>query len=63
VLERFLRRAVTLELAWELRRRADGSALSVEQLTGACERLYGERTHVVHRAHLLDTLRSTVPGA
>jgi salicylate hydroxylase len=41
---------------------ADGSVLSVEKLTAACERPYGERTHAVHRAHLLDTLRSAVPG-
>lgn len=62
VMERFLRRAVALERAWEFRRWADGSVLSVERLTGVCERLYGERTYVVHRADLLDTLRSAVPG-
>ncbi|MET7693149.1 FAD-dependent monooxygenase [Streptomyces sp. NPDC005483] len=62
VMERFLRRAVALDRGWELRRWADGSVLSVEKLTGVCERLYGERTYVVHRADLLDTLRSAVPG-
>ncbi|MFF4054725.1 FAD-dependent monooxygenase [Streptomyces sp. NPDC001668] len=61
VLERFLRRAVALDWGWELRRWADGSVLSVERLTGVCERLYGERTYVVHRADLLDALRSAVP--
>ncbi|MFF7640087.1 FAD-dependent monooxygenase [Streptomyces canus] len=62
VMEPFLRRAVVLERAWEFRRWADGSVLSVEKLTGVCERLYGERTYVLHRADLLDTLRSAVPG-
>ncbi|MGW4867463.1 FAD-dependent monooxygenase [Streptomyces chartreusis] len=61
VMERLLRRAVPLEWAWEFRRWADGSVLSVERLGGVCERLYGERTYTVHRADLLDTVRSAVP--
>ncbi|GHH10092.1 FAD-dependent monooxygenase [Streptomyces lanatus] len=61
VMERFLRRAVPLEWAWEFRRWADGRVLSVERLDGVCERLYGERTYTAHRADLLDTVRSAVP--
>jgi len=61
-MERFLRRAVPLDRGWEFRRWADGSVLSVENLSGVCERLYGERTFVVHRADLLDTVRTAVPG-
>jgi salicylate hydroxylase len=62
VMERLLRRAVPLDWGWEFRRWADGRVLSVEKLSGVCERLYGERTYVVHRADLLDTVRSAVPG-
>lgn len=62
VMERLLRRAVPLDWGWEFRRWADGSVLSVERLRGVCERLYGERTYVVHRADLLDTVKSAVPG-
>ncbi|WP_327596200.1 FAD-dependent monooxygenase [Streptomyces chartreusis] len=61
VMERLLQRAVPLEWAWEFRRWADGRVLSVERLGGVCERLYGERTYTVHRADLLDTVRSAVP--
>ncbi|GAA3985688.1 FAD-dependent monooxygenase [Streptomyces plumbiresistens] len=62
VMEQFLRRAVPLEWGWEFRRWADGRVLSVEQLSGVCERLYGERTYAVHRAGLLDTVKAAVPG-
>ncbi|MCX4703755.1 FAD-dependent monooxygenase [Streptomyces sp. NBC_01373] len=62
VMEQFLRRAVPLDWGWEFRRWTDGSVLSVEKLSGVCERLYGERTYVVHRADLFDTLRTAVPG-
>ncbi|WP_244172615.1 FAD-dependent monooxygenase [Streptomyces europaeiscabiei] len=62
VMDQFLRRAVPLDRGWEFRRWADGSVLSVEKLSGVCERLYGERTYVVHRADLLDSLRATVPS-
>ncbi|QOV33836.1 FAD-dependent monooxygenase [Streptomyces ferrugineus] len=61
VMEGLLRRAVPLEWAWEFRRWADGGVLSVERLSGVCERLYGERTYTVHRADLLDAVRSAVP--
>ncbi|MBO4253333.1 FAD-dependent monooxygenase [Streptomyces griseorubiginosus] len=61
-MERLLRRAVPLDWGWEFRRWADGRVLSVEKLSGECERLYGERTYVVHRADLLDTVKSAVPG-
>lgn len=63
VMDTFLRRATALEWGWEFRRWADGSVLSVETLTDVCEQLYGERTYVIHRSDLLDTLRSAVPGA
>ncbi|MFD7813930.1 FAD-dependent monooxygenase [Streptomyces sp. NPDC059785] len=56
-----LRRAVPLDWGWEFRRWQDGTVLSVERLEGVCERLYGERTYTMHRAHLLDALRSAVP--
>ncbi|MEW2402406.1 FAD-dependent monooxygenase [Streptomyces sp. NPDC046862] len=62
VMEQLLRRAVPLDWGWEFRRWADGSVLSVENLSGVCERLYGERTYVVHRADLLDTVLAAVPG-
>lgn len=62
VMEQLLRRAVPLDWGWEFRRWADGSVLSVEKLSGVCERLYGERTYVVHRADLLETVKSAVPG-
>src|SRR4051794_3774842 len=63
VVQRLLRRAVPLDWGWEFRRWADGSVLSVEKLSGVCERLYGEGTYVVHRADLLDTVKLAVPGA
>ncbi|RVX40015.1 salicylate hydroxylase [Nonomuraea polychroma] len=61
--DRLVRHAVPLEWGWEFRRWEDGRVLSVEQLTDVCERLYGERTYVVHRADLLDAVKSAVPGA
>lgn len=61
VMERFLRRAVPLDRGWEFRRWADGRVLSVERLSGVCEELYGERTYTVHRADLLNAVRSAVP--
>ncbi|GLP67419.1 hypothetical protein TUSST3_40410 [Streptomyces sp. TUS-ST3] len=36
--------------------------LSVEKLSCVCEQLYGERTYVVHRADLLDSLKAAVPS-
>lgn len=61
VMDRFLRDAVPVELAWEFRRWENGRVLSVERLDGVCERLYGERTYTVHRADLLDTVKGAVP--
>ncbi|TRW46264.1 FAD-dependent monooxygenase [Georgenia yuyongxinii] len=56
-------RAVPLDVGWEFRRWRDGTVLSAENLAGACERLYGERTYTVHRADLLDVVRAAVPSA
>jgi salicylate hydroxylase len=50
VMRHFLRHAVPLEWGWEFRRWENGAVLSAERLDGACERLYGERTYVTHRA-------------
>ncbi|HEU5161496.1 MAG TPA: FAD-dependent monooxygenase [Streptosporangiaceae bacterium] len=61
VLPPFLARAVALEWGWEFRRWENGAVLSAERLTGVCERLYGERTYVTHRADLLDAIKSAVP--
>lgn len=62
VMDQFLRRAVPLDWGWEFRRWTDGNVLSVEKLSGVCEQLYGERTYVVHRADLLDSLKAAVPS-
>ncbi|MDR0342760.1 MAG: FAD-dependent monooxygenase, partial [Nocardiopsaceae bacterium] len=43
--DRFLDRAVTLEVGWEFRRWEAGRILSAEDLAGSCERLYGENTY------------------
>ena len=61
VLDRFLLRAVPLDIGWEFRRWQDGRVLSAEDLAGNCERLFGERTFTSHRADLLDAIRSAVP--
>lgn len=61
VMRRFLLAAVPLEWGWEFRRWEDGTVLSAERLTGVCERLYGERTYVTHRADLLEALKLAVP--
>lgn len=61
VIRHFLRRAVALEWGWEFRRWEDGTVLSAERLEGVCERLYGERTYVTHRADLLDAIKAAVP--
>lgn len=62
VMDRFVRDAVALEWGWEFRRWENGTVLSAERLDGVCERLYGERTYVIHRADLLDTVKAAVPG-
>lgn len=61
VMDRILQHAVPLEWGWEFRRWDDGTVLSAERLEGVCERLYGERTYVTHRADLLDALKAAVP--
>jgi salicylate hydroxylase len=62
VMDGFAGDAVPLEWGWEFRRWENGTVLSAERLSGVCERLYGERTYVIHRADLLDALRSAVPA-
>jgi salicylate hydroxylase len=62
VLEDFAVRAVQLEVGWEFRRWEDGQVLSAEDLSAACERLYGEHTYTAHRADLFDVIRSAVPA-
>jgi salicylate hydroxylase len=62
VMEDFSRRAVRLSIGWEFRRWQNGRVLSAEDLSSACERLYGEHTYTAHRADLLDVLRAAVPG-
>ena len=62
VLDRFQARAVPLDVGWEFRRWEDGRVLSAEDLSGTCERLYGERTFTAHRADLLDAVRAAVPA-
>ncbi|WP_433831291.1 FAD-dependent monooxygenase [Actinoplanes sp. CA-015351] len=62
VFEQFREHAVRLDVGWEFRRWQDGTVLSSEDLTTACERLYGEHTWTVHRADLLNVIRSRVPS-
>ncbi|MFD9042186.1 FAD-dependent monooxygenase [Streptomyces bottropensis] len=61
VLDRFVKRAVRMEIGWEFRRWENGAVLSAETLQDGCIRLYGEHTYTAHRADLLDALRSAVP--
>ncbi|GCB46251.1 FAD-dependent monooxygenase [Streptomyces sp. NL15-2K] len=61
VLDRFVERAVRMEVGWEFRRWENGAVLSAENLQEGCIRLYGEHTYTAHRADLLDALRSAVP--
>ncbi|WP_329237711.1 FAD-dependent monooxygenase [Streptomyces canus] len=61
VLDRFLERAVQMEIGWEFRRWENGTVLSAENLQDGCKRLYGEHTYTAHRADLLNALRSAVP--
>lgn len=62
VLRELGERAVRLDTGWEFRRWQDGTVLSAENLTTACERLYGEHTYTVHRADLLRVIQSRVPA-
>lgn len=61
VLDRFVERAVRMEVGWEFRRWENGTVLSAENLEEGCIRLYGEHTYAAHRADLLAALRSAVP--
>lgn len=61
VMRHFLSRAVALEWGWEFRRWENGAVLSAERLAGVCERRYGERTYMAHRADLLDAIKTAVP--
>jgi salicylate hydroxylase len=62
VLDSLRERAVRLETGWEFRRWADGTVLSSESLSVACQRLYGEHTYTAHRADLLRVIQSLVPA-
>jgi salicylate hydroxylase len=62
VLDDLRERAVQLHTGWEFRRWADGTVLSSEDLSTACERLYGEHTYTAHRADLLRAIQSRVPA-
>lgn len=44
VLDDLRERATQLDTGWEFRRWTDGTVLSSENLTEACEKLYGEHT-------------------
>ncbi|MFG2026623.1 FAD-dependent monooxygenase [Streptomyces sp. NPDC048825] len=61
VLDRFIKRAVQMEIGWEFRRWENGAVLSAENLDEGCIGLYGEHTYTAHRADLLAALRSAVP--
>jgi salicylate hydroxylase len=61
VLPAFTERAVRLDTAWEFRRWENGAVLSSENLTTACQKLYGEHTYTAHRADLLRVIGSQVP--
>jgi salicylate hydroxylase len=52
---------IRLEVGWEFRRWEDGRVLFAQELGERAERLFGEPSYVVHRAHLLDLLRAAVP--
>jgi salicylate hydroxylase len=62
VLEDFATGAVRLDVGWEFRRWEDGRVLSAEDLSAACQRLYGEHTYTAHRADLFDVIRAVVPA-
>ena len=62
VMEELASWAVPLDVGWEFRRWEDGRVLSAEDLAGACERLYGERTYTAHRADLHNVIASAVPA-
>lgn len=53
---------VALQRGWEFRRWADGTVLFSQELGATCLERYGENTWTVHRADLLEVLRSALPG-
>src|SRR5918999_2416749 len=62
-LGRFRELAIPLEIGWEFRRWEDGRVLFSQRLGAECERRYGERCYVAHRADLLDVVRDAVPAS
>lgn len=60
--EGLARTGVRLEVGWEFRRWENGEVLFSQRLDNSAA-MYGEDTWVVHRADLLDLLRSAVPAA
>ena len=62
VMEELASWAVPLDVGWEFRRWEDGRVLSAEDLAGASQRLYGERTYTAHRADLHNVIASAVPA-
>ncbi|MCW8378647.1 FAD-dependent monooxygenase [Streptomyces justiciae] len=52
---------VVLQRGWEFRRWADGTELFSQASGEVCRERYGEYTWTVHRADLLDILRSALP--
>lgn len=60
IMSALLELASPLDVGWEFRRWEDGRVLAAEDLVGACERLYGERTYTVHRADLLSAIASAL---
>lgn len=53
---------VALEAAWACRRWEDGTELFSQKMGELCRERYGEDTWTLHRADLLDILRSAVPA-
>lgn len=60
--EGLARTGVRLEVGWEFRRWENGEVLFSQRLDNSAA-MYGEDTWVIHRADLLDLLRSVVPAA
>lgn len=59
-LDRLRSASVPMEVGWEFRRWADGTVLFSQRLGDDCERLYGERPYLAHRADLLSVVREAV---
>lgn len=60
-LDRFLERAVPLQVGWEFRRWEDGRVLFSQNLGEECEQRFGEQSYVAHRADLLAAVKAAVP--